>query len=417
MRTFMPALFGVLGALTLSVASAEANFSSCVAGLKQAAVRAGISPDLAARALDGAKPDPDVIRFSRSQPEFKTPIWDYMAFLVDEERVRDGKQMLRKYDRVLRDVERQYGVDKHVVVAVWGVETDYGKTVGEFFLPHALANMTCQGGRRADFWRGELIASLSLVQGGDLDLDELYGSWAGAFGQTQFIPSTYKRLAVDFDGDGRRDLVRSVPDALGSTANYLRKAGWQPGQPWMIEVKVPASYSGPSGRKAKASLSTWGSRGVVRADGRPISGGGAAGLLLPAGPRGPGFLVFRNFDAIYSYNLAESYALAISHLADRLAGYPTFRTPWPTDDPGLSRAERLELQKLLNAKGFDAGKPDGKVGPQTQAAISRAEARYGMEQTGRAGRKIYEALGGKGAAGGTGFRMPNIFRGLTGQKD
>jgi len=417
MRTFMPALFGVLGALTLSVASAEANFSSCVAGLKQAAVRAGISPDLAARALDGAKPDPDVIRFSRSQPEFKTPIWDYMAFLVDEERVRDGKQMLRKYDRVLRDVERQYGVDKHVVVAVWGVETDYGKTVGEFFLPHALANMTCQGGRRADFWRGELIASLSLVQGGDLDLDELYGSWAGAFGQTQFIPSTYKRLAVDFDGDGRRDLVRSVPDALGSTANYLRKAGWQPGQPWMIEVKVPASYSGPSGRKAKATLSTWGSRGVVRADGRPISGGGAAGLLLPAGPRGPGFLVFRNFDAIYSYNLAESYALAISHLADRLAGYPTFRTPWPTDDPGLSRAERLELQKLLNAKGFDAGKPDGKVGPQTQAAISRAEARYGMEQTGRAGRKIYEALGGKGAAGGSGFRMPNIFRGLTGQKD
>lgn len=417
MRTILPAFLGLLGALALTVEPAEASFSSCVAGLKQAAQRAGISPALASRALDGAKQDPDVIRFSRSQPEFKTPIWDYMAFLVDEERVRDGKQMLRKYDRVLRDVERRYGVDRHVVVAVWGVETDYGETVGEFFLPHALANMACQGGRRADFWRGEMIAALSLVQEGDLELDELYGSWAGAFGQTQFIPSTYKRLAVDFDGDGRRDLVHSVPDALGSTANYLRRSGWQPGEPWMIEVKVPASYSGPTGRSAKASLATWGSRGVVRADGKPLSGGGSAGLLLPAGASGPGFLVFRNFDAIYSYNLAESYALAISHLADRLAGYPAFRTPWPTDDPGLSRAERTDLQKLLKRKGFYSGALDGKVGPQTQAAIAQAEARYGMEQTGRAGRKIYEALGGKGAAGGSGFKMPSIFRGLTGQRD
>jgi len=416
MRTYLPALLGFVGALTLTAAPAQANFASCVAGLKQAAVRAGISPPLAARALDGAKPDEKVVRFSGAQPEFKTPIWDYMAFLVDEERVRDGKQMLRKYDRVLRQVEQTYGVYRHVVVAVWGVETDYGKTVGEFFLPHALANLACQGGRRADFWRGEMIAALSLVQGGDLELNELYGSWAGAFGQTQFIPSTYKRLAVDFDGDGRRDLVRSVPDALGSTANYLRKSGWQPGEPWMIEVKTPSSYSGPSGRKATASMSTWGARGVVRADGKPLSGGGSAGLLLPAGPGGPGFLVFRNFNAIYSYNLAESYALAISHLADRLAGYPTLRTPWPTDDPGLSRAERLELQKLLNAKGFNAGTPDGKVGPTTQAAIARAEAHYGMEQTGRAGRKIYDRLGGKGAAK-SGFRMPGFLRPLTGQKD
>lgn len=383
------------GALALASVPAEASFSSCVAGIKQAAVRAGISQSIASRALDGAKPDEKVIRFSKSQPEFKTPIWDYMAFLVDDERVRDGKRMLRKYGRVLSQIEKTYGVDRHVVVAVWGVETDYGQEMGDDFLPHALANLVCEGGRRADFWQGELIAALSLVQSGDLELDELYGSWAGAFGQTQFIPSTYKRLAVDFDRDGRRDLVRSVPDALASTANFLRSSGWQPGETWMIEVKTPDTYSGPSGRKARASLSTWGSRGVVRADGSPISGGGSAGLLLPAGPRGPGFLVFRNFNAIYSYNFAESYALAISHLADRIAGYPAFRTDWPTDDPGLSRKERLRLQQLLNRKGFDAGKADGKVGPQTQAAIARAEAHYGMEQTGRAGRKIYQALGGR----------------------
>ena len=386
-------LLAALAAVSAAPA-AGASFSSCVAGIKQAAVNAGVSAGLAARALDGAKPDEKVMRLSQAQPEFKTPIWDYFGFLIDEERVSDGRAMMRRYDRVLRAAERQYGVDRHVIAAVWGVETDYGQDAGDNFLPHALANLVCQSGRRTDFWRGELIAALKLVERGDLELDELYGSWAGAFGQTQFIPSTYQRLAVDFDGDGRRDLVKSVADALGSTANYLKRSGWQPGQTWMIEVKVPSGYSGPTGRKNKASLSSWGSRGVIRADGAGLSGGAQAGLLLPAGPDGPGFLVFRNFDAIYSYNQAESYALAISHLADRLAGYSTLRTPWPTNDPGLSRAERLQLQKLLLAQGYDIGEADGKIGPATRAAIADAEARYGLPRTGRAGRSIYQALGG-----------------------
>jgi lytic murein transglycosylase len=302
--------------------------------------------------------------------------------------------MMRRHDDVLRAAEQRFGVSRFVIAAVWGVESNYGKEPGDSFLPHALATLVCQGGRRTDFWRGELIAALNLVDRGDLDLDELYGSWAGAFGQTQFIPSTYQRLAVDFDGDGRRDLVSSVADALGSTANYLHRAGWQPGGSWMIEVRAPAGYSGPTGRKNKASLSTWAKRGVVRADGSALSGGADAGLLLPSGAAGPGFLVFRNFDAIYSYNQAESYALAISHLADRLAGYPALRTAWPTDDPGLTRAERLHLQKLLIASGYDIGEPDGKIGPVTRAAIAEAEKRFGMPPTGRAGRKIYRALGG-----------------------
>jgi lytic murein transglycosylase len=266
--------------------------------------------------------------------------------------------------------------------------------MGDSFLPHALATLICQGGRRTSFWRGELIAALRLVDRGDLALDKLYGSWAGAFGQTQFIPSTYQRLAVDFDGDGRRDLVGSAADALGSTANYLRAAGWQSGQSFMIEVKAPSGYSGVSGRKNRASLSRWANRGIVRADGAALSGGASAALLLPAGPEGPGFLVFRNFDAIYSYNQAESYALAISHLADRLAGYPPLRTAWPTDDPALSRAERLHLQQLLLANGYDIGEADGKIGPVTRAAIAEAERRFGMEPTGRAGTRIYRALGG-----------------------
>lgn len=373
---------------------AAASFSSCIADLKAAAIRAGISERIAARALDGAQPDERVIRLSQAQPEFRTPIWDYFGFLIDEERVADGQRMMRRHGDVLAAAEQRFGVDRHVIAAVWGVESNYGKEPGDSFLPHALATLICETGRRTDFWRGELIAALKLVQRGDLDLEELYGSWAGAFGQTQFIPSTYERLAVDFDGDGRRDLVNSVADALGSTANYLAKAGWRPGETWMIEVKAPANYSGPSGRDSRASLSTWGERGVTRADGSPISGGGRAALLLPAGPAGPGFLVFPNFDAIYSYNQAESYALAISHLADRLAGYPALRTPWPTNDPGLSRAERLELQRLLIRNGYDIGEADGKIGPVTRAAIAEVERRLGMEPTGRAGRTVYEALGG-----------------------
>ncbi|MDQ3561098.1 MAG: lytic murein transglycosylase [Pseudomonadota bacterium] len=386
-------LFTALFALSAGPAAA-ATFSACVDGLKATATKAGVSQAVVSRALDVSEPDEKVLRLSKVQPEFKTPIWDYLGFLTDEQRVNDGRAMMRKYDGVLRAAEQRFGVDRHVIAAVWGVETDFGQEAGDLFLPHALATLYCQSGRRKDFWRGELIAALKLVDRGDLELSKLYGSWAGAFGQTQFIPSTYQRLAVDFDGDGRRDLVSSVADALGSTANYLSRAGWQTGESWMIEVQAPAGYSGPKGRGAKAALSTWAKRGVVRADGAQLSGGAKAGLLLPAGAKGPGFLVFGNFDAIYSYNQAESYALAISHLADRLAGYPALRSSWPPDDPGLSRAERLHLQQLLAANGYDIGEADGKIGPVTRAAIADAEKRYGMAPTGRPGQKIYRALSG-----------------------
>lgn len=385
---------GLFTVLCSGPAMAE-TFSSCVAGLKTAAVSAGVKRSVAAEALDIAEPLERVVRTSKVQHEFKTPIWDYLAFLVDDQRIADGQSRMQEHDALLRAAEREFGVDRHVIAAVWGVETDYGRVTGRNFLPHALATLVCTGHRRSELWRGELIAALKLVSRGDLALDKLYGSWAGAFGQTQFIPSTYARLAVDFDGDGRRDLVDSEADALGSTANYLSRAGWRDGSPWMIEVKVPAGYQGPTGRKDRAPLATWAKRGVVRADGSALSGAGQAGLLLPAGPKGPGFLVFRNFDAIYAYNHAESYALAISHLADRLAGYPAFRTPWPTDDPGLSRADRLELQKLLLAQGYDIGEADGKIGPVTREAIAEAEQKLGLPVTGRAGRKIFQALGGR----------------------
>ncbi|MFN3498160.1 MAG: lytic transglycosylase domain-containing protein, partial [Pannonibacter indicus] len=203
---------------------------SCLERLKSDAVAAGVRPEIASRMLDGAKTDERVLRFSTSQPEYETPIWDYMATLVDEERIRDGKALLQQHKTVLAAVEKAYGVEAHVVVAVWGIESDFGKSMGDFYTPHALANLACAGSRRSKYFRDELIKTLQIASRGDVPPEKFIGSWAGAFGQTQFMPTTYIRLAVDFDGDGRKDLVGTTADALASTANFLKDAGWQQGR-------------------------------------------------------------------------------------------------------------------------------------------------------------------------------------------
>src|SRR5690606_13410792 len=291
-------------------------------------------------------------------------------------------------------VEAEYGVDPATVVAVWGVESDYGRITGKRPLLQSLSTLSCFG-RRQEFFRGEFLALLRLLHDGDLSDPGLTGSWAGAFGHTQFMPSTYVRIAVDFDGDGRRDLVGSIPDALASTANYLRRGGWQPGRPWGWEVRLPPGFdAGLAGRTKRRPLADWAARGLTRVDGAALQATDTpAALLLPAGPRGPAFLVFRNYDAIYSYNAAESYALAIATLADRLRGGGGLATPWPTDDPGLSRAERRELQQRLLARGHDIGTADGVVGNATRRAIRDEQQRLGITPAdGRAGRRILEAL-------------------------
>lgn len=371
---------------------ARADFAACVAGLRAHALQQGISGAVFDRAMAGVQPDMKIIEAMDAQPEFKTPIWDYLATLVDEQKVAEGRAMLSKHASTLARIEQAYGVDRHAVVAVWGVESDYGQIPGRWSLPQALSTAACLGSRRRDFFRGELVSTLKIVQRGDLAPEKLRGSWAGAFGHTQFIPSTYLRLAVDFDGDGRRDLVDSIPDALASTANYLKKSGWITGAGWGYEVRVPAGYAGPSGRTGKQDLSAWSGRGITRVDGSALAGLPAAGLLLPAGRNGPAFLVTKNFDAAYAYNAAESYALAISVLSDRLRGRPGIQAAWPTDDRGLSRAERKELQERLIRRGYDVGKPDGAVGALTRAAIKDVEAKLGMPQTGRPGGKVFDAL-------------------------
>lgn len=383
----------LLSALVLAPASAaRADFSSCLAGIRAEAAAQGVPGAVFDRALAGVEPDPKIIELMNNQPEFKTPIWDYLAVLVDDEKVAEGRAMMSRHAAALASAEQRFGVDRFAIAAVWGVESDFGKIAGRWSLPQSLSTLACTAPRRRDYFRGELLAALKIVARGDLAAEKLRGSWAGAFGQTQFMPSTYLRLAVDGDGDGRRDLVDSVADAVHSTANFLAKAGWVTGEPWGYEVRVPAGYSGPTGRTGKQPVSSWSARGITKIDGSPLTGSGNAGLLMPAGANGPGFLVFKNYDAAYSYNGADSYALAISLLSDRLKGRPGVRGAWPTDDPGISRAERKELQRLLLARGYDVGEPDGAIGVKTRSAIQDVQGRLGHERTGRPGRKVLDAL-------------------------
>lgn len=378
--------------LLASAASAQAGFQSCVAGLRSEAAAKGISTATFDRAMAGVEPDMKVIEAMNNQPEFKTPIWDYLGTLVDEEKVAEGRSTMRQHASTLAAAEQRFGVDRHTIAAVWGVESDFGKARGKMPLVQALSTGACLAPRRNAFFKGELFATLQIIQRGDVRPERLFGSWAGAFGHTQFIPSTYLRLAVDGDGDGRRDLVDSIPDALFSTANFMDKAGWVTGATWGYEVRVPDGYSGPTGRNPKQPVSSWAARGIVKFDGSALSGSGNAGLLMPAGRNGPAFLVFKNYDAAYSYNGADSYALAISLLSDRLRGRPGVQGQWPTDDLPLSREQRRELQRLLIARGYNVGEPDGAVGALTRAAIKEVEARLGMQQTGRPGEKVLRAL-------------------------
>lgn len=373
--------------LALAVASpAQADFSSCLSGLRPS----GVSAETFAAATGGLQPNMEVIGFLDAQPEFKTPIWDYLAALVDEERVAEGRSKMAQNAAALQTAASRHGVDAATVTAVWGVESNFGQAFGKRPIIQSLATLSCFGRRQA-FFRGEFAAALKILDRGDVKPQDFNGSWAGAFGHTQFMPSTFLSNAVDMDGDGRRDIIGSIPDALGSTANYLKRAGWTAGMTWGFEVTLPAGYSGPTGRGNKQPMASWAARGVTRVDGRGL-GEGSAGLLVPAGVHGPAFLVTRNFEAIYAYNAAESYALAIALLSDRLRGGGPVQTPWPNGERGLSRAERRELQGLLIGKGYDIGNADGVLGTKSRQAIGDYQGRAGMVANGNASAKVLEAL-------------------------
>ncbi|RRD58538.1 lytic murein transglycosylase [Comamonadaceae bacterium OH2545_COT-014] len=377
----------------------EAQFRACLRQLQSTPAFRAITPATFARHTDGLRPDATVLPLLNRQPEFSLPPWDYLAMLVDAERVADGRAALAQWREALARIEAQSGVPAAIAVGVWGVESNFGRNLGTRPLVTSLATLSCFGRRQA-YFRGEFAAALRILQEGHIAPDKLTGSWAGAFGQTQFMPSTFFRSAVDFDGDGRRDIVDSAPDALASTARFLQNAGWRRGQPWGFEVRLPPGYDTRSAsRKNKRPIEAWRQDGLTLADGRPLPASlPSAGLIQPARAHGggPAFLVGRNFDALYSYNASENYALAIARLASLIAapeGTPVaFATAWPTDDPGLSRAENRELQALLLMQGHDIGQADGLIGARTRDAIRAEQQRLGHPVNGRAGQKLLRAL-------------------------
>ncbi len=344
-----------------------------------------------------SEPDPSVIQSLNYQPEFQKDIWDYLSSLVDKERVEDGIRAKRQWSDTLRQIESRYGVKAEHVLGVWGVESNFGQTLGKKPLFQSLATLSCFD-RRQSYFQGEYANALKIVQNGDINPSDMTGSWAGAFGQTQFMPSTFLELAVDFDGDGRRDLVNSVPDALASTANFLSKRGYRSGEPWGYEVKLPNGYWAASSRKNKKSMSHWRGQGVTLADSRPLPYDlDSAGLLLPAGKDGPAFLVGKNFDTFYAYNASESYALAIAHLSDLItkenSSKTDFITAWPTNDPGISRQQAKDIQQALLNAGYDIGGVDGIIGDNTRKAIQQYQTSRGVfPADGRAGQNFYRLI-------------------------
>ena len=346
------------------------KFQSCVQSFWPAASRAGVSRATFDRATKGLTLDPEVIESAKYQPEYKKPIGEYVDRAVSAKRLEKGKEKLIEYKPLLDELEAKYGVDRHIIVAIWGVESNYGDNRGDKNVIQSLMTLACSG-TKASFARGQIVSAFKILQRGDTAFETMNGSWAGAMGHTQFIPTTYTAYAVDHDGDGRRDIWGTIPDALGSTAAYLKVSKWIRGQTWGYEVKLPNGLD-PARVSSKSyrSLGQWQKAGITRINGQPFPrDGDKARLFAPEGRNGPAFLVLNNFNSILRYNQAESYALAVGHLADRLAGYGPFVQAWPVGEKRLSLEQRMELQQLLIAQGHLEGEVDGIVGSGTLEGI------------------------------------------------
>ncbi|WP_299968575.1 lytic murein transglycosylase [uncultured Roseobacter sp.] len=362
-------------------------------GFERRARAQGIRSETLRAAFDGVRYDPDVIRRDRNQSEFTKTIWEYLDSAVSDTRIRNGKAALRDHRRTLDAIEARYGVEKEVVVAVWGLESAYGEYRGSNDVIQSLATLAYDG-RRGKFFEEQLIAALKILQNGDTSPRNMTGSWAGAMGHTQFIPTSFLAYAVDFTGDGRRDIWSDDPtDALASTAAYLKRFGWVTGQPWGVEVRLPQGFDyAQASRKITRSPAEWASRGVVGTDGRAVPNYGNASILLPAGGQGAAFMIFKNFSVIERYNTADAYVIGVGHLSDRIEGGPAIQASWPRGDRALSFAERKELQQRLTRAGFSTKGVDGRIGPNTIAAVRAYQRSQGLVQDGYASLRLLQRL-------------------------
>lgn len=347
------------------------GFQSWIEGFRARAQIAGIQPAVFDRAFQDIQYNTGVIQKDRNQSEFTKTIWDYLDSAASDARINNGKAALQKHQQKLEDIERRFGVEKEVIVAVWGLESAYGTYRGDTPVIEALATLAYDG-RRGEFFETQLLAALEILQSGDTTTTNMTGSWAGAMGHTQFIPTSYLNFAVDFTGDGKRDIWSNDPsDALASTAAYLAKSGWKTGKPWGVEVILPNGFDyQEANREIIKSPSKWASLGVKATNGQPVPNSyGNGSILLPAGSQGAAFMIFSNFDAIEHYNTADAYVIGVGHLSDRISGGPKIQSDWPRGDRALTQKERLELQRRLTDVGFNTQKIDGKIGPLTINAV------------------------------------------------
>ncbi|WP_019195660.1 lytic murein transglycosylase [Afipia birgiae] len=376
-----------------AIRRSAANFDRCVAGFWPEAARRGVSQASFERFTADLSPDLRIMDLMDSQPEFTKAVWDYLDILVTDARIARGREVLAKNAATFAAVEKAYGVDRYIIAAIWGIESNYGTQGGDRSVLNSTATLACIG-RRQGYFKDEFLAALEILHHGDLTPQQMRGSWAGAFGATQFMPTAFKKFAVDFDRDGKRNAVDDIPDIIASTAAKFKKDNWQPGQTWGYEVEVPQGFNYLHADRAKSyTIAQWEHLGVRRAGGKPFPRNtDKAFLLAPAGADGPGFLMLGNFRSIMRYNPSEAYALAIGHFADRLRGGMPFVQAWPRQERVLSRDERLELQQLLAQRGFYRGEPDGNLGGETKKALRSFQASIGAPADGFASSGVLDRL-------------------------
>ncbi len=386
-------LGAVLVLLCAAPAAAQGDFPDCVSRLQQQARGEGISESVVETALGEVDYRERVIELDRRQPEFTQTFADYLGRRVTDERVTRGRELLAEHRSLLDRVAREYGVPARYLVAFWGLETNYGTYFGGMPALDSLATLACDR-RRSDFFTTQLLDALRIIDEGAIKADRMQGSWAGALGNFQFMPSIFLRYAVDADGDGRRDLWGSLPDAVASAANFLRDAGWRAGERWGRDVRLPEGFAfDQTGTDQPRPLTQWAEMGVRSADGTELPRSRMEGsVIVPAGYRGPAFMVYHNFDVIMRWNRSHFYALAVGHLADRINGAGALHRPPPSDAPRLSRGAVLSLQKTLNERGFNAGTPDGIVGPATRSAIRAFQQDRDLVADGHPGAEVLAAL-------------------------
>lgn len=394
-RGLLP-LFAAASLLVATPARADDGFVKWINAFYPTAAKAGISKSTYVRAFKGVtEPDPAVLEKANYQPEFKHRIWEYLDSRVNPYTVGVGKDMLRQHGKTLEAIERHFGVDKHVLLAIWSMESNYGAVLDKqeklHNVPRALATLAYSDKRRAKFARTQLIAALKIVQNGDVSAKNLTGSWAGAMGHTQFIPTSYLIYAYDADGNGKRDIWNSIPDALATSANLLKKNGWQAGKTWGYEVVLPAD-AGKFAGKSK-TLGEWQELGFLRPNNKGFRNGkDRATLKIPGGENGPGFLMTKNFFVIKRYNAADSYAMGVGMLADEIAGYSGLQQNWPRPEGTLDVKQKFELQTRMKELGYYDGLIDGNFGSGSKTAISAIQAQLGMTQDGQPSAKLLKAL-------------------------